>query len=190
MSLPNTWAWIRTNAAAITVVCALVGGVWYLAELVGTLRTTTRVDEVDEKVDALRAEMEMLAATVYALRTATNDEVDDLRAEVTATNDKVDDLTTVTTMLLTRAPTNDEVDALRAAVETLATTATNPTSTDEVDALRTEVETLREIIRDCGIEQINELRGYLRRVAQSELTLVPPPTGNCLERLAPAERGR
>ena len=47
-----------------------------MAELVGTLRTTTGVDEVDEKVDALRAEMEILAATVGALRTATNDEVD------------------------------------------------------------------------------------------------------------------
>ena len=48
-------------------------------------------------------------------------------------------------MLLTRTPTNDEVDALRAEVETLATTATNPTSTDEINALRTEGETLREI---------------------------------------------
>ena len=79
---PLMWSWIRINAAALTVVGAFLGGltgaVWYLGT---TMATTTDVNQVETKVDAVSDQLLTLATTAA---------VEEVETKVDAVSDQLD----------------------------------------------------------------------------------------------------
>ena len=183
-TMTNILSWIRTNAGALMVVSAsiggLLGGVWTMGHAMGTLTAPTRVDTVDKDVQALRTQVETLK---------TNTDVDALTVRVgtleTAlkeTNTDVDALTVRVGMLETALKeTNTDVDALTVQVGTLerALDETNtdvdplrthqvetPPASNEVIALRARVEALGE----SASATVNALRARVEALGDATMT--------------------
>ncbi len=88
----KAWKWTRENAAALTVLFAIVGGTWHLSNTLATKQDIREVREIaiDVKKSALTA------AEVDAFRqanTAANNAVDSLNTAVGSLNTTVDSLT-------------------------------------------------------------------------------------------------
>ena len=137
-SAPDPWwlSWIRTYPVVIlSGILSVIGGAYAVGEVVGALRAPTRVDAVDEEVDALRTQVE---TQIGVLRTQV-ETFDDyaLSSEVSATT------------------LSNEVDALRTQVvsaTTLSSEVSATTLSNEVDALRTQVQALASYVEDLRIE--------------------------------------
>ena len=119
VQIVKAWKWTRENAAALTVLFAIVGGTWHLSNTLATKQDIREVREIaiDVKESALTA------AEVDAFRqvnTAANSAVDSLNTAVGSLNTTVDSLTgTVDDLRGTTNALRGTTNALRLTVSPL-----------------------------------------------------------------------
>ena len=109
VQIVKAWKWTRENAAALTVLFAIVGGTWHLSNTLATKQDIREVREIaiDVKESALTA------AEVDAFRQANTAANDAFRQANTAANNAVDSLNTAVGSL------NTTVDSLTGTVDDL-----------------------------------------------------------------------